>query len=50
MANVTSSIIGVDLNNAGTTQLFALGTKVFGTDDSEWEYILASGSTADHIG
>ena len=44
MAYSTSSQIGVDLNNSGTTQLFALGTKVFGSDDSEWEYVFASGS------
>ena len=44
MPNVTSSVIGVDLTSASSTQLFALGTKVFGTDDSEWEYVLASGS------
>lgn len=44
MAYSTSSQIGVDLNSASTTQLFALGTKVFGSDDSEWEYVLASGS------
>ena len=40
----TSSTIGVDFNNAGSTQLFTLGTKVLGSDNSEWEYVLASGS------
>ena len=45
-AFVTSSMIGVDLQNASTTQQFALGTKVFGSNNSEWEYILASGSIA----
>lgn len=44
MPFTTSSTIGVDLNTASTTQLFALGTKVMGTDNSEWEYVLASGS------
>lgn len=44
MAFASSSQIGVDLNNASTTQLFALGYKVFGSDDSEWTYALASGS------
>lgn len=44
MAFATSSQIGVDLANASTTQIFALGTKVLGSDNSEWEYVLASGS------
>lgn len=44
MAFATSSQIGVDLNTASTTQLFALNYKVFGTDNSEWTYVLASGS------
>ena len=34
----TSSQIGVDLNNTGQTQLFALGTRVAGTTNSEWVY------------
>lgn len=40
MANffANSSTLGVDLNNTGSTQLFALGTKVLGTNDSEWVY------------
>jgi len=44
MPFVSQSTIGVDLNNASSTQLFALNTKVFGTDNSEWTYVLASGS------
>lgn len=35
----TSSVIGVDLNNSSTTQLFALGTKVMGSQNSEWVYV-----------
>jgi len=34
----TGSQIGVDLNNTGSTQLFALGTKVMGSSNSEWVY------------
>ncbi len=34
----TSSVVGVDLNNTGTTQLYALGTRVAGTQNSEWVY------------
>lgn len=37
----TSSMVGVDLNNPGSTQLFALGTKCQGTEGSEWVYIEA---------
>lgn len=44
MAFVTSSVLGVDLANASSTQLFTLGQKVLGSDDSEWTYVLASGS------
>ena len=44
MAFATSSQIGVDLNSASTTQLFALGYRVTGSDDSIYEYVLASGS------
>ena len=40
----TSSMIGVDLTTASSTQLFTLGTKILGSDDTEWEYVLASGS------
>ena len=39
MANVVQSIIGVDLDNTSTTQLFALGTHVNGTNNSEWVYV-----------
>lgn len=40
----TSSKVGVDLNNAGTTQLFALGDSVAGTGKSRWVYALAATS------
>src|SRR3990167_8960265 len=36
----TSSIIGVDLDNTSTTQLFALGTHVLGSNNSEWVYVI----------
>ena len=42
--NVTQSTIGVDLNNSSTTQLFALGTKVLGSNNSEWVYVQAATS------
>jgi len=35
----TSSQVGVDLNNQSSTSLFALGTKVFGTNNTEWIYV-----------
>lgn len=38
----TSSQIGVDLNNASSTQLFTLNQSVLGSDDSLWQYVLAS--------
>ncbi len=44
MASTTSSMIGVDLNNPSSTALFAVGTKVFGSNDSEWEYCVATGT------
>lgn len=39
---VTSSMIGVDLQNQSSTQLFALNTKVLGANDSEWHYVIAT--------
>ena len=42
MAFVSSSMLGVDLNNANTTQQFALNTKVLGSDNSEWQYVIAT--------
>ena len=38
----TSSMIGVDLGTASTTALFALNTRVVGSDNSEWHYVLAT--------
>lgn len=40
----TSSQVGVDLANPGSTQLFALGTRVTGSNDSVWVYCQASTS------
>jgi hypothetical protein len=34
--------IGVDLNNQSATALFALGTHVLGTQDTEWVYLQAN--------
>lgn len=34
----TSSLIGADFNSTGTTQLFALGTKAHGTNNTEYVY------------
>ena len=45
MANAISSVIGVDLDNASSTQLFALGTHVMGTNNSEWVYVQVGTST-----
>lgn len=43
MANVISSLIGVDLSGAGgTTQLFALGTPSDGSNRSMWAYVEAT--------
>lgn len=43
MANVTSSLIGVDLSGVGgSTALFALGTPAFGSGGSEWQYVEAT--------
>ena len=43
MANVTSSLIGVDLSGVGgTTQLFALGTPTMAHPASEWMYVEAT--------
>lgn len=42
--NATSSILGADFNNTSTTQLFALGTKAMGTNNTEWTYVQMSGA------
>ena len=38
-AAVTSSLIGANFNQTSTTALFALRTKAFGTEGSEWLYV-----------
>lgn len=40
----TSSILGAQFNAADTTALFALNTKAFGNDNSEWQYVIATGT------
>ena len=44
MSFTTSSQIGVDLNNPSSTALFTLGQKVLGNNDSEWTYVIATGT------
>ena len=39
----TSSLIGVDFNTVGDTQLFALGTRAHGSSGTEWTYCRANG-------
>ena len=39
-----SPYAGVDLNNQSATALFALGTHVLGTQDTEWVYLQANSS------
>ena len=39
---ISQSTIGIDLNNQSTTALFAVGTKCFGTQDTEWVYVQAA--------
>lgn len=41
---IQQSMVGVDLNNQSTTQLFALGTHALGTSNSEWVYVQANTS------
>ena len=40
---VTSSTIGVDLNNTNTASQFALGTRINGSNNSSWVYVYMSG-------
>ena len=44
MANVTSSMIGVDFNNPSSTALFGLGTTCLGNQGSEWIYCVSTGA------
>ena len=46
MANyyTTSSLVGVDFNTVGSTQLFAVGTKANGSSGTEWVYCRAGGT------
>lgn len=46
MAFATSAVLGVDLANKSTTQLFALGTQVFANDGRIWMYVKAGGTIA----
>lgn len=40
----TGNLLGAKLNRTGTTAEFAVGTHVFGNDNSEWVYVQASAS------
>lgn len=40
----TTPTIGIDLNSSSTTAQFTLGTKVMGTQDTEWVYVIANGA------
>lgn len=40
--NTTDSTLGANLNATNTTQQFALGTQVRGTNDSVWVYVKAA--------
>lgn len=42
MAVNTSSVLGASLSSPDTTRLFALGTRIQGTDDTWWEYVEAT--------
>ena len=44
MAFATSSVLGVDLNNSSTTALFTLNQRVLGDNNSEWVYVIATGT------
>ena len=41
---VNTATVGVDLNNQSTTALFALGTHLLGTQDTEWVYVTTNTS------
>lgn len=36
---ITSSLVGVDINNYSSSAMFAVGTQVFGTNGSMFEYV-----------
>lgn len=42
--NLNSSTIGVDLNTFNATALFAVGTHVLGSNNTEWVYVQANTS------
>ena len=42
MAVNNSSVLGASLSSSDTTKLFALGTRIQGTDDTWWEYVEAT--------
>ena len=42
MATNVSSVLGASLSSSDTTKLFALGTRIQGTDDTWWEYVEAT--------
>ena len=44
MAFATSSILGASFTAADSTALFALNTKALGSDNSEFQYVIATGT------
>lgn len=44
MAFPTSSILGASFTASDTTALFALNTKALGSDNSEFQYVIATGT------
>lgn len=46
MAFVTSSTLGASLTSSNSTALFTLNSIVHGSEDSEWQYVIATGTIA----
>ncbi len=44
MPNVTSSVLGASLTRSDSTQLFALNQVIRGSDASEWQYVVTTGT------
>jgi hypothetical protein len=40
----SQALVGADLNNTSSAARFALGTRVDGSQDSQWVYVLANGA------
>lgn len=44
MAFATSSLLGASFTSADSSALFALNQKALGSDNSEWQYVIATGT------